>query len=106
MKEILYVVTVCDYDGIRAHLSSEAFTDEKDAKSYINRNVVSFINDGHSFTDEYGRTSTDFDDEDVSENQCEYWWNNSTCYWQIKIEALPICDEEKWYIGASYRNAD
>lgn len=34
MKEILYVVTVCDYDGIRAHLSSEAFTDEKDAKKY------------------------------------------------------------------------
>ena len=83
MENVLYVVTVCDYDGIRAHLSSEVFTRKEDAKSYLNRNVVSFINDGHSFTDENGRTSTDFDDEDVSENQCEYWWNNSTYYWQM-----------------------
>lgn len=88
MVEVLYVVTVCDYDGIRAHLSSEVFTMEDDARSFFNRNIVTFINDSHSFTDEHGRTYTDFDDEDESENQCEYWWNNSTYYWQIKLEVV------------------
>lgn len=88
MTEVLYVVTVCDYDGIRAHLSSEVFTMEEDAKSYFDENVVRFVNDEHLVANEDGSVSTDFDDEDADDNQCEYWWNNSTCYWQIKLEVV------------------
>lgn len=50
MPEVLYVVTVCDYDGIRAHLPSEVFTMEEDAKSYFDENVVRFVNDEHLVT--------------------------------------------------------
>lgn len=88
MTDVLYVVTVCDYDGISAHLSSEVFTMEEDAKSYFDKNVECFVNDEHLITNDDGSVSTDFDDEDVGENQQEYWWNNSTCYWQIKLDVV------------------
>lgn len=88
MKEVLYVVTVCDYDGIGAHLTSEVFTMKEDARGFFNENIARFINDEHSVRNDDGSVSTDFDDEDVSDYMAEYWWNNSTCYWQIKLEAV------------------
>lgn len=88
MEEVLYVVTVCDYDGIRAHLTSEVFTMKEDAVSFLNENIARFVNDEHSVHNDDGGVSTDFDDEDVSDYVAEYWWNNSTCYWQINLEAV------------------
>lgn len=85
MPEVLYVVTVCDYDGIRAHLSSEVFTMEENARKHFNYTETDFLRE------RYDETSHGyyFDDEDVDDDDChEYWWNNSTRYWQIKLEVV------------------
>lgn len=87
MEEVLYVVTVCDYDGIEAHLASEVFAMKEDAVSFLNENIVRFVEE-HSVHNDNGSLPTDFDDEDVSDYMAEYWWNNSTCYWQIKLEVV------------------